>query len=400
MPKIWIILDHPHQLIYAIRMCKIISDEKINVLISCHEYWTEEYFVLCHKNFQEVHRFRRVTYNINILEQMWSIFILIKKIKNMGVGRQDLIVGFSCCQFLENIVISTHRNNFTSLIIAESTYKEEKKQFIGYKWILSGFISNFFIEPLFHLNRTYYMQKDGTLEDGKFLLRYKKPIEQIYDNIIVMKNITNSLDVVKTDVSKIIECNYPFNEFSSNKNFDILKNPSNMSEKNKIIFFGTPFIKFKNIDETKYILILNDCLNYLRHNYQENFVLVYKPHPHEHKEIDLLNLQNFEIETDVNMAELYLEKNIDCISKIFSVTSTVLRVGLNLGISSYSFMELFPFETVSKEYFYNLFGSVPPEFFIIDLKLKPLEYHLVNPNGISSFDTAIKQMIDNYYAKK
>jgi len=226
--------------------------------------------------------------------------------------------------------------------------------------------------------------------DGGSLLRYEKPIEEIYDYIVVMDNL--GIEPVKEYESRIIFATYPFCALRDtnmiNKSFD----------EKKIVFFGTPFVVAQNISPYEYATHSNRCLDYLRQVYRETHHLIYRPHPRENKELNLIDLSDFELERNNKLAEFYFLENADTIDAVYSISSTVSRVALNFGLNAYSFCRLFPFDKITLAYFENLMGPVPESFYITDLSMLPQYY--ITEDLISSasnqFLKALTDILDNY----
>jgi len=397
MKTAWLILDHPHQLVYALAVSQVLNNSNIrsNLLISSHPYWKHVRLDRYTDKFDRIIHYKRLSYVgiVQILLQLNSIYRLKYSLRHIGIDKNDLIIGFSCCQFLENTVISMFQDNFKVLITAKSTYLYERTELDDsvYEFTNKGRLSNLIIEPICGIHHTLYMKHhDGDKFDGSLLLRYEKPIEEIYDYILVMDNL--DIEPVKELESRITFATYPFCALRDNnminKSFD----------KKKIVFFGTPFVVAQNISPYQYATHLNRCLDYLRQIYGETHHLIYRPHPRESKELDLIDLSDFELERNNKLAEFYFLENADAIDAVFSISSTVSRVALNFGLNAYSFCRLFPFDKITLTYFENLMGYVPESFYITDLSMLPQYY--IPEDLISSasnqFLKALTDILDDY----
>jgi len=129
MKTAWLILDHPHQLVYALAVSQVLNNSNIrsNLLISSHPYWKHVRLDQYTDKFDRIIHYKRLSYVgvVQILLQLNSIYRLKYSLRHIGIDKNDLIIGFSCCQFLENTVISMFQNNFKVLITAKSRLSEK-----------------------------------------------------------------------------------------------------------------------------------------------------------------------------------------------------------------------------------------------------------------------------------
>ena len=94
----------------------------------------------------------------------------------------------------------------------------------------------------------------------------------------------------------------------------------------------------------------------------------------ETDEIKLLDLDQFEIENDGMLAELYFYKNIEDIHAAFSVGSNASRSAFHFFINAYAFLNVFPYDEAAKKAFRLEMGNVPDDFYINDLSTTPNRY--------------------------
>ena len=134
---------------------------------------------------------------------------------------------------------------------------------------------------------------------------------------------------------------------------------------------------------------VNAYLSFLREKYGAAYKLVYRPHPINAGEIEFLNLEQFEIENDGMLAELYFYKNIEDIHAVFSVASTTCRSAFDFFINAYAFLNIFPYNDKAKNLFRLTMGNVPDDFYINDLSITPNRY--INTEDIN---VAIKKCQD------
>ncbi len=142
-----------------------------------------------------------------------------------------------------------------------------------------------------------------------------------------------------------------------------------VSEKNLAIFFGADFYNMPDINVEEFVKKTNQCLYYVRKNCHD-CKLIYRPHPDEDKETNLLNLELFEIQRDGQISEIFLWENRNKIKYVFSVCSTSSSSAFNMGMNSYSFYPFFGgvFMGYQKKFVDTYLGDLPGNLFINDLR--------------------------------
>jgi len=371
---IWIIIDHPQQLMTALGLIQnySISKKNINLLISNHPY---------HKNididyslfFNEVVVFKRVNLGRNILKDSLNFFIQKVKVNNISkqIKKDDILIGLSTCQVLENMFLSLKKDIKKIGIITEVQYKYANKDLSDYKQYPRMVIYS----PIMKLLGLYQVF-NGLLEgyskktkDGIDALRYVKNIDKIYDYLFYMVNIDNKTNDYLVKYKNSFKINYL--SFKENCKEQKLK---------EVIFFGNCFYLFENFSKDKYAENTNKFLDYIRYYYND-FHLIYIPHPKETEEKNQLNLSSFDIYEGKLNAELYFQKKYCNIQACFSIASTVTRNALAYNIQSYSFLKVMNFNKQQENYFINLYGNIQDEIFIKDLNKAPKKINLKQINN-------------------
>ena len=226
-----------------------------------------------------------------------------------------------------------------------------------YRHTTSGWLQNRFLEPRAGLRRTLHLKPWWGGGDGIRLERLEQSLEEVFEAILVLSNHGGELpagagtNVFPARFPSINDLNLP--EPSANGTGNI---------REKVVFFGTPFLLVRNLPPGVYAECLNRCLDHLRRFYGPEYKLVYRPHPAETSERERLRLDRFAIEEDRQVAELYFLRHRRSINAIYSVSSTVSRVALNYGLNGYALWRNFPFDEPAGAYFASLMGQVPPEF--------------------------------------
>lgn len=380
--NLWVIIDHPLQIPYALsiaRFCKL-KKIKVNLIVSKHEYWEKVDKIKVENKFSNVKYFKRFNYpphNMNVVKQFLAAIILIfqliylmAKVKFVPINKKDVIVGLAGCVFLENMIIRSHSCNHSVAVIRKTSLLGlTKPDHNKYKYTVGGVFSKYIYEPLFGLNKIYYFKKNisGNVSDGTTVLRYVQKTSRLYDKVLAMTNIADNL---KSEVAELDE-NVKIIYFPT-----YAKTANKTKRKKKIIFFGTSFVKSPNIKQSIYVSLTNQCLDYIRKQYGNTYMLCYRPHPRETIEEKLLDLTNFEIEKDGMLAEMYFQEHTDSIHSVFSVGSTASKSALGFGVNGYVFVKLYPFKRDTIKMYNDLFGKMPDNFFIQDLKQNPKKLNL------------------------
>jgi hypothetical protein len=166
----------------------------------------------------------------------------------------------------------------------------------------------------------------------------------------------------------------------------------------KIIFFGDSFVSGRStLSLSEYIIYLDQCLEFLRHNYKNKYQLVFRPHPKDQNGYLDLNLKDFIIENDGKNAELYFFENKDIIHSVYSVNSTACQSAFYFFIEAYFFIDFFPFPEEIKSYWKlemgNIKGSsIPEPAFIKELSRMPQPY--INKNLIREYQATCQEVLN------
>jgi hypothetical protein len=376
------VLEHPMQFSIALALAAHWRDRvsAINLLVSSHPYWKRVDIDLYRDKFDGISFMERPDYTwhpirvIRWLRQIWS---LKRRIKRLGINRNDVIVGLSVFSYLENIVLSTHPENLKIAVIPEVIYEECTRDLNQDSYFTppEGWVARLLIEPLNGLHRTY-CKKEKLHPDTYWRLRYRKPLPEIYDKVAVMGNIT-AADMHINE--RIYTMPYPYVVGLKDK-----KEAKSKVAKKKVVFFGDFFRNgLWGVEPETYAQHLNECLAYLRRINGATHQLVYRPHPAESgEELKYLDLNQFEIEKDGMLSELYFYKYREDIEAVFSVASTSSRSAFHFFLNAYAFFNVFPFDSAARAYFKKEMGNVPSDFFISELLSEPNRYvKLENQNS-------------------
>lgn len=397
--KSWIIIDHPVQFLLACNLSILLKneyDQKSVLLISKHEYWKHFNLDEYKQYFSEVHWFDRLDFpppGMNFLKQIVVSFLLFPqllvlkaRLSNLKINEDDLIFGLSNGTFLENIITSNYCKLKKIAIIGYQDYEYWLKKPSRTKFRMNFAIKiTQFINSIFKMHKTVFLYRKNTktLGDGDYYVGYAEKINRIFDTLIL--TVGDFMDFKKT--------------FSLDKNTFLTKYPkllqrySSKKNKKKIIFLGENYIQGVKIDRDIFTRKTNEFLNYLREQYAEKYTLIYKPHPNETNEIDYLDLVGFEIIKDKRPAEIYFTENIKNIKAVFSTVSSAIMRSYCLGIDSYLFLKLLPFDKVRFSTYNTLFMTLPNESYILNLKTSPKRMANYKSTSATSFEKVIEHVI-------
>ncbi len=158
--------------------------------------------------------------------------------------------------------------------------------------------------------------------------------------------------------------------------YDVLMRDATIEERKMVVFLGDNFVDLPGTDLKEVSRITNLCLDYVRREC-EGHELYYKPHPRAQSKPshgnNSLDLSGFKIENS-RTAELFYLKNIKKIKYIFATCSGGSRTAYDMGLNSYSFLNLISptFDIKTRQGENEAFQKMPPSCFIDDLS-QPLK---------------------------
>ncbi len=359
-------VDHPKQLIAAIgyrKTKKILKNQSI-LIVSLHNYWQYIDKKLPKKYFSQVLYLSRPDYSFFFPIQIYRLFKAAHAISKINITSKDKIYCFADCQFISNYLISNYDQALSTLIIPKYQYDNYLYDQHNFVPKIEGKIANSLIFPLFKMHKTdYLVQKENQIfgyqtksEDGALRLQYREGSVKVYDQQVHLVPITKQ---TKKKQKNIVQMHYPFRVFSQSD-----------QKKKHILFLGSIFLCFDNLDHQKYAQCMNRCLNHIRSSYP-NYQLLYKPHPRETKEIKMIDLKKFKILSKQDNLEVFLLKNAKSIHSVFSISSTGISTAVNFALNGYLYYKIFPFSKSIVEYYDSITQELPSECFITDLKTKP-----------------------------
>ncbi len=190
--KIWITINHPRFLLEIVSLTNLIKksgdDRKVNLIISRHKTWKNIDTDYLKRYFDNIYFFPRHSYSLRRYKNLISLFRTTLQIKKLNLSKKDLIINFSPCEFIENMVISFFKKSKKITFMPKNEYQEhinvnflEKNQF---SFTRASFIFNKFIEPILGINRTLCLKSRQGVEPYT-LIRYQRPLNKIYDYVFL-----------------------------------------------------------------------------------------------------------------------------------------------------------------------------------------------------------------------
>jgi hypothetical protein len=398
-PKLWIVISRPDRLPNALVAADALRDRfpgGIYLLREESKWWENARWQEFVSGFAEVHAFPKVKTCRGLKD--------LPRLYRENVDRQrgvsalpidpdnDVLLCLAGLLGLGNAALSAHPDVYKILTVSQKAYGELTRHGdrARYRFTTSGWLQNRVVEPMAGVERTiHYKPRINPGGDGVRLRRLQKDPDEIFDVIIFMSNSGGELPARAED--QIIPSRFPsIAELRSFAGFRANDSRQSGSDQRRVVFFGTPFLLVKNLAPEVYVERLNRCLDYIRKNYPGRD-LIYRPHPFEKGEASKLELQDFRMEDDREVADLYFLRHFAKIEAVYSVSSTVSRTALNNGLNSYALWRCFPFSETQTKFFQRVMGNVPPEFEISDLSKPPIAYQdrQSTTAGQNSFSNAL-----------
>lgn len=398
--KSWIVIDHPAQFLVAFNLSIFLAKEygyRGKLLIFKHDYWRNFDLSRYKHYFSGIFWFDRLDFpppGMNVIKQIVTSLLLVPQLLVLNlrlhllkIRKDDLVFGLSNGTFFENMIIS----NFPALKkIAIMGYQD-------YNYLLRRpnrkiFRTNIaikitmFINSVFNMHETVFLYRRNTkvFGDGDYFLGYKEKLSMIFDAVILIFGRYRGFLKNSFKDKNVFSVRYPILSTRSSKK---------KTEK-KIVFLGENYLTGVKMDTNLFAQETNKYLDYLRERYAKKYRLIYKPHPNETNETDYLDLTGFEIINDKRPAEIYFTENIKNIKAVFSTVSSAVTRSYYLGIDSYLFLKLLPFDKVRSSTYDTLFATLPHECFIINLKQPPNKTPNDKRHHSTGFDLTLREIID------
>ena len=374
LPQAWLVITRPSNLPTALAAADALAGRYpggCRLLLEDSRWWRHTRWEKYRARFLAVHPFARIQAARGLFD--------VRRVHRQFAERQralaalpfdparDVLVCLAGVTQLANAAACAYRPARRVLCLPQTAYDNlvRPPDRWCYRLTTAGWLQNRLVEPLLGLERTlHFKPRLNRGGDGVRHLRLRKMPEEVYDAVVVMSN--SGRHRPPGAGPRTFPARYPaLDELG-------LGAPSEAvtDHRRLVVFFGTPFLLVENLPPARYVERLNECLDYLRRSYP-GYARVYRPHPAETRESAALRLAGFEIETDLEVAELYFLRHFRRIEAVFSVSSTVSRVALNFGLPAHCFWRCFPFAKTQQRFFETVMGKVPPDFELRDLSVPP-----------------------------
>lgn len=377
-PRLWIALTRPDNLVAALGVAARAEGR----FASCHlvyeqsPWWEHANWDEYRPLFASAHAMAKVRPVRGLLDAPRYVRELRRRqsaLAALGIVGSDSILALASTTNLANALASAYPAVPKVLCLPAKFYADAIRpaDTPGFRQTTSGWLQNRFLERLGGVGRTVRLKRRRMGGDGVRLERLEKELSDVFQALVLLSN--DGANHPPAVGGRVLEAPFPGRaDFAALLPME--SGEDARPDQRDVIFFGTPYLLVRNIDPRLYAATLNGCLDYLRRHYGGTCRLVYRPHPAETSERRLLRLRGFIPEDDLEVAELYLLRNLRRIEAVYSVASTVSRVAFNYGLDGYALWRCFPFEPPATTFFETLLGDVPVPFEIRSLDEPPIPY--------------------------
>jgi hypothetical protein len=191
--KVWLITYDIGFMINAIGFANMIKEidpqRDVNIVIARTKRWKKIDINEFRHYFKDIFEFPYYFFSLRPMRLLNAIGTW-KKIKNLNLSPDDIIIGNAHSNFIENCFISIYKNNpkisFINSGVFELNYELKHSSVFNdkiFRFLMASVFYNKILEPLLGLNRTMFLQYEG----GKIynIDRYEKALNSIYDIVFV-----------------------------------------------------------------------------------------------------------------------------------------------------------------------------------------------------------------------
>lgn len=193
---VWFVIADPGLLPIIIATARLIKSidpsRNTNLIISRHNRWDKMNIEEIKTYFDSIHIFKRTFYSLRP-QKIFDAIKIAFSAKKFPINSEDTIFGFTNTGFLENCLISYHKEATKIAcqmkLNLEWMYGIDRTKVLSddkFYQIKSSIFYNRILEPLLGLNRTLYLKSgDGTVFN---ISRYEEPLNDVYDKIYLFEN--------------------------------------------------------------------------------------------------------------------------------------------------------------------------------------------------------------------
>ena len=193
--KVWLVAFTVEYAVLLIALSKLIKflrpNTKIGLIVSRHTYWDKLGRGYLSKYFDEFIVWPRINYSLRPAK-LWHTFKTAVEISRFNINKKDVLISIIQNSFVENCLNSYYGKNFKIGLIADKDlnlfYNSKNSiytQNADFRFSKASWFFNRILEPLLGLNRSVFMfyNQGG----GLFINRYQKPLNEIFDKVVIMK---------------------------------------------------------------------------------------------------------------------------------------------------------------------------------------------------------------------
>ena len=359
--NIWIVVDHPNQIINAIGLSIYLKKFKsVNLLISKHKYWSNSSILFIKQFFNSTYIFPKIEFSKNFINEYFKFFIIRQKLKKISVNKKDIFLVLSDNVILEVVLIKFFTKNIRYKLLNKST-NEKFKSVLKSSYAKEKLISiiwKFMFFKLFNLKVLMYYQDKN--DPKMFAVVFENNISELFNKVLCFNdNILEKFDV--NEIPSLLP-------YVGKKIYSIHK-----KQEEKIIFFGSSLHRH-NLYQIKFT---NKCLRYIE-KYFPNAKYFYKPHPHDKVEHKFISLGRFKLYNGLESTEILMINGKNDFTHYFSISLTSILTIINMGyVNAYVFFPLY--KDYSKDFLKIIQRAYEPiktkkAIFIDSFKIAPLKY--------------------------
>src|SRR3989344_100081 len=193
--KIWLVAFTVEYVVLLIALATMIKNvdpnRSIGLIVSKHRYWDSLNSNFFKKYFDNVLVWPRINYSLRPTKLLQAVR-LAYKIRKFKISQEDIIISIAQNSFVENCLNSYNKKNTRIGLISgkylnlfynnqNSIYQNNN----NFRFSKASWFYNRIFEPILGLNRTTFMFYG--LGGGSFITRYQKPLNEIFDKVVVLK---------------------------------------------------------------------------------------------------------------------------------------------------------------------------------------------------------------------
>ena len=346
MKNICFLIVHPFDLVLFLGLKNILEKEfgKIYTiaLVTSHRYFlkvedTDKFL----EEFDEVVKVSQPSFQKNIIKNMMVAREFIKTVRGIDKLHPDTQFLSANRSELTTQLLMKYAKNHVIRILQRNPIDKLSRNFSN------TYVINLKLSAIRNLYEIFLFLSLST----SYRNRSTKRIKYFhYKN----ENNKNDLFLVNRNVNpKFDEIHFPY-----------YFHKTRVNTSKKVYFFGSRFLGWNFLDDGKAIKKINSILRMIEIKYPDSTEFIYKPHPLESHEHTYLDLNKFELQDEVNSAEINYLKFYDEILAVYSIGSTSCKTAFNFGIDSYLSYHLFDFEKSIEATFDALFDGLPSGVFL------------------------------------